>query len=201
LDDLLSRRNFDDLEPPSLVIVGLGNPGDKYTRTRHNAGFWFIDRLAKKHSITLERRHQSALIGEGVIGDDSVVLVKPRTFVNRSGEAVRYLLARYRIKPDKLLIVYDEINLPPGKLRLRPGGSAGGHNGIRSIIESAGTQEFPRLRIGVGRQEDGDSQIDHVLGKLPPDEQKAVDDAIERGVDAVSNLLTEGIDRAMNKFN
>lgn len=186
---------------PSLIIVGLGNPGSQYAGTRHNIGFWCVDYLAKEHSITLERRHKTALIGEGIIEDRRVVLAKPRTFVNRSGEAVSYLLARYRVTPAELLIVYDEINLPPGKLRLRPQGSAGGHNGIRSIIEAIGTQDFPRLRVGVGRPPDGADQIGHVLGALPPEEREATEDAIERVVQAVSCLLTDGIDTAMNRFN
>ncbi len=121
--------------------------------------------------------------------------------MNRSGESVKYLLARYRISPESLLIVYDDINLPPGKLRLRVRGSAGGHNGIRSIIEALGSQDFSRLRLGVGRQEDGGDQIGHVIGKMHRDEQKEVDDAIDRAVQSVTSLLTDGIDTTMNRFN
>ena len=188
-------------EPPSLIVVGLGNPGPKYAETRHNAGFWCIDRLAKKHSITLERKHKTSIIGEGIIEGKRVVLVKPRTFVNLSGESVRYLMARYSVKPKDILVVYDDINLPPGRLRLRVRGSAGGHNGIKSIIETTGTQEFPRMRVGVGHQEDGDDQIQHVIGSIPPDERKVIDESVERVVQSVSTLLTEGIDVTMNKFN
>lgn len=184
-----------------MIVVGLGNPGPKYAETRHNAGFWCIDQLAKEHSIKLERKHKTAIIGEGFIGGKRVVLVKPRTFVNLSGEAVRYLLARYRVKPKDILVVYDDINLPPGKLRLRTGGSAGGHNGIKSIIEATGTQEFPRMRVGVGKQADGENQIQHVIGRIPPDERKAIDESVERVVQSVSTLLTEGMDVTMNKFN
>ena len=135
-------------ERPSLVVVGLGNPGPQYSRTRHNVGFWCIDRLAANHSIDIRRRHRTSLIGEGTIGDTRVVLAKPRTFVNRSGDAVRYLLARYRVSPGDVLIVCDDVALDPGKIRLRPSGSAGGHNGLKSIIEALGTQQFARLRRG-----------------------------------------------------
>ena len=188
-------------DPPSLVIVGLGNPGGEYAGTRHNIGFWCLDRLAKEHSVTFSRRNRSALVGEGVIEGRRVALAKPRTFVNRSGGAITYLLARFRVSPQKLLIIYDDINLPVGKLRLRPRGSAGGHNGIKSIIEAVGTQDFPRIRVGVGRPSSDGNQIDHVLGAMSPEEQEATDDALKRVVQAVSSLLIEGIDATMSKFN
>ena len=188
-------------DPPSLVIVGLGNPGGEYAGTRHNIGFWSLDRLAKEHSVTFSRRKRSALVGEGVVEGRRVALAKPRTFVNRSGGAITYLLARFRVSPRKLLIIYDDINLPVGKLRLRPRGSAGGHNGIKSIIEAVGTQDFPRMRVGVGRPSSDGNQIDHVLGAMSPEEQEATDDALKRVVQAVSTLLTEGIDATMSKFN
>ncbi len=188
-------------DPPSLVIVGLGNPGGEYAGTRHNIGFWSLDRLAKEHSVTFSRRNRSALVGEGVVEGRRVALAKPRTFVNRSGGAITYLLARFRVSPRKLLIIYDDINLPVGKLRLRPRGSAGGHNGIKSIIEAVGTQDFPRMRVGVGRPSSDGNQIDHVLGAMSPEEQEATDDALKRVVQAVSTLLTEGIDATMSKFN
>ena len=171
LDAILGKRER-HTGPPSLVVVGLGNPGSKYANTRHNAGFWCIDRLVKEHSVTLERRNRQALIGDCDIEGQRVILAKPRTFVNRSGGAVSYLLARYRVTPKELLIVYDEIALPTGKIRLRIKGSAGGHNGIKSIIEALGTQDFPRLRIGVGGTPEGGNQIEHVLGKLSPEEQR-----------------------------
>ncbi len=187
--------------PPSLIVVGLGNPGPEYADTRHNAGFWCVDALAAKHRITLERRHRAAIIGEGEIAGCRVALVKPRTFVNRSGAAIRYLTARYAVPIDRLLIVCDDINLTPGKLRLRRKGSAGGHNGIKSAIEAAGSQGFPRLRIGVGRPADGTGQIEHVIGPMQRDERKVIDEAVERAVDAVACLLSDGIDEAMSRFN
>ena len=200
LDAILDRRER-HAGTPSLVVVGLGNPGSKYANTRHNAGFWCIDRLAKEHSVTLERRNRQALIGDCGIEGQRVILAKPRTFVNLSGEAVSYLLARYKVSSQNLLVICDDIALPTGKIRLRARGSAGGHNGIKSIIEALGTQDFPRLRIGVGGTPEGGNQIEHVLGKLSPEEQKAVDDAVERAVKLVCSLLIDGIDTAMNRFN
>ena len=188
-------------EPPALAVVGLGNPGAEYAATRHNAGFWCIDALARKHAIRLERRRSSAIIGEGVIADCTVALVKPRTYVNRSGAAIRYLQARYALPSDRLLIVCDDINLPPGKLRMRAKGSAGGHNGLKSVIDAAGSQAFPRLRIGVGMPADGAGQIEHVIGPMPPDEREILDAAVERAADAIACLLAEGIQETMSRFN
>ena len=188
-------------EPPALAVIGLGNPGAEYAVTRHNAGFWCIDALARKYAIRLERRRSAAIIGEGAIANRPVALVKPRTYVNRSGAAIRYLQARYALPTDKLLIVCDDINLPPGKLRLRDKGSAGGHNGLKSIIEAAGSQDFPRLRIGVGRPADGAGQIEHVIGPMPPDEREILDAAVERAADAIACLLAEGIQETMSRFN
>ena len=195
------RKSTPRPEPPSLIVVGLGNPGPEYAGTRHNAGFWCIDLLSKRHDITMERRHRSAIIGEGEIGDMRVVLVKPRTYVNRSGAAVSYLKARYGLPTDKMLIVCDDINLAPGRLRLRRKGSAGGHNGIKSVIEAAGSQDFPRLRIGVGRPPEGRGQIEHVIGPMEPEDRETVDEAVERAADAVSCLLSEGMDETMSRYN
>lgn len=201
LQSLRSQKDKRQANPLSLVIVGLGNPGPEYAVTRHNAGFWCVDALASKHSITLERRNRSAIVGEGEIEDHRVVLVKPRTYVNRSGAAINYLTARYAAPIDKLLIVCDDINLPPGKLRMRRKGSAGGHNGIKSVIEAAGSQEFPRLRIGVGRPPEGTGQIEHVIGPMDSQDREVVDEAVERAAEAIECLLTEGIDEAMSRFN
>ena len=195
--DRLGRRPA----PPSAVIVGLGNPGTEYTDTRHNLGFWCLDLLARAHSITLSRRHRSALLGEGVIQGHRVALVKPRTFVNRSGAAASYLLARYRIPPERLLVIYDELELPLGKIRLRPEGGAGGHNGIKSIIETIGTPAFPRLRIGIGRPPAGVDPVEYVLGTMAADERERAGQAVERAADAVVAALVDGVPAAMNRFN
>ena len=195
----LPRRRADRL--PDLIVVGLGNPGSEYAQTRHNVGAWCVDRIAKDYAITMSRRHRTSLIGEGVIDGRRVALARPRTFVNLSGRSATYLLARYRVPSKRLLVIYDEMDLAPGTIRLRPGGSGGGHNGIKSIIAALGTQEFPRLRVGIGRPEPGADRVDYVLGTMSPDERGAVDDSIGRAVQAVVTLLTEGIDVAMNRFN
>ena len=188
-------------EPPSIIIVGLGNPGSQYARTRHNVGFWCVDRIASDHSIAFSRRHRSALVGEGGIEGHRVVLAKPRTFVNRSGQAVAYLLARYGVSPRELLVICDDMNLPQGTIRLRPEGSAGAHNGLKSIIEAAGTQDFPRLRVGIGHPPEGADQVEHVLGTMSEDEQQTADRAVELAAQAFVGLLTDGITVAMNRFN
>ena len=187
--------------PPSWVIVGLGNPGSQYAETRHNVGFWCVDRIASEHSVALSRRHRSSIIGEGEVEGHRVVLAKPRGFVNRSGTAIEYLLARYSVSPRALLVVYDDMELPLGRLRLRPDGSAAGHNGLRSIIEALGTQEFPRLRIGIGRPPPGLDPVEYVLGTMSKEERVVVDKAVERAARTVESLLVEGIDVAMNSFN
>ena len=187
--------------PPEMIVVGLGNPGDRYRDTRHNIGFWCVDRLAGDHGIKLSRRQRRALIGEGVIEGRRIVLARPRTYVNRSGEAVAYLLTRYAVSPGQLLVVYDDMDLPLGKLRLRPSGSAGGHNGVKSIIDVVGSREFPRLRLGIGRPADGVHQVEHVLGTMSPDDRRGIDEAVERAADAVASVISEGITEAMNRFN
>ena len=195
------RRLKGALETPDLIVVGLGNPGPQYENTRHNAGWWLIDLLAKRHSIEIRRAHSTTRIGVGKMGGCAVALAKPRTHVNGSGEAVRYLLARFRTTPARLLIVYDETALPPGRLRLRPEGGAAGHNGIKSIIDALGSQKFQRLRIGVGRPPPGTDMVGWVLGEMPRDDQQAVDDAIERAADAVLALMNDGIDATMSRYN
>ena len=200
LDALLGNRQ-QPTEPPSRIIVGLGNPGEKYAGTRHNAGFWCVDRIAKENGIKFSRKNRSTLVGEGVIEGQRVVLAKPRTFVNRSGASVTYLLARFGAKPQQLLVIYDELNLPLGKLRLRPHGSAAGHNGVKSIIEALGTDDFPRLRFGIGRPDPQSDQIGFVIGQMEEDERQKANEMVERTAEAVSSLLNDGIDVAMNKFN
>ena len=183
------------------LIVGLGNPGERYEKTRHNVGFWCIDRLGERHSIKINRRSRLALTGEGRIGDEDVVLAKPRTFVNDSGTAVTSLMARYRASAADLLVVYDDMDLPAGKLRLRPDGGPGGHNGIKSIIGALGTQGFARLRVGVGRPGQGDDQIEHVLGRAGAADQSLVDAAVDTAIEVIACYLSEGVETAMNRFN
>ena len=196
-----SRRLKGPVETPDLIVVGLGNPEPHYLRTRHNAGWWLIDLLAKRHEVNIRRAHSTTRLGVGHIDDRSVALAKPRTHVNGSGAAVRYILDRLRATQDKLLIVYDETALPSGKMRLRPEGGAAGHNGIKSIIESLGNQSFRRLRIGVGSPPLGTDRVGWVLGEMSESEQELVDGALLRAADAVTCLLEDGIDVAMSRFN
>ena len=201
LKKLIRGKNSVETLKPNLIIVGLGNPEPHYARTRHNAGWWLVDLLADKHDIPIGRAHRTTRLGVGAVGEYTIALAKPRTHVNGSGGAVRYLLARFRTTQDRLLIVYDETALPPGKLRLRPRGSAAGHNGMKSIIEALGNQDFARLRIGVGRPPPGGDMVGWVLGEMSAEDQELVDDAIVRAADSILYLLEEGVDRAMNKVN
>ena len=184
-----------------LLVVGLGNPGIRYASTRHNVGFRFIDLLAKKAEIRLNDRRAKAVLGQGRIAGHEVVLVKPRTFMNNSGEGVEYLLARFGGRPSELLVVYDEMALPTGRIRLRASGSHAGHNGIRSIISAVQTDGFPRLRIGVGQPSNSGESVPHVLGKFSKEEEPLIAQAVQDAVSAVRCMLEESIDVAMNRFN
>lgn len=191
------------------LIVGLGNPGKAYARNRHNIGFRCINHLAKLYSISMKRHQCRAQVGVGRIGDVEVLLAKPKTFVNSSGEAVVRLMHKHNIPINDLIVIYDDLDLPFGKLRLRPGGSAGGHKGIKSIISALGSQDFCRIKVGIGRptREDGapvtdeDTIVGYVLSDFTPQEEKAIKRAVARVAESIYSLLTEGITAAMNKFN
>ena len=184
-----------------LIVVGLGNPGAKFTASRHNVGFRFVDQLARKNEIRLNDRRAKAVMGRGQIYGQEVVLAKPRTFMNNSGEGVEYLLNRFGCQPSDLLVVYDEMALPAGRIRLRIRGSHAGHNGIKSIISYVQTENFPRLRIGVGQPEQGEPIIPHVLGKFNKEEESLIANAVQNAVEAVKCILEEDIDTAMNRYN
>ena len=183
------------------LLVGLGNPGEHYAGTRHNVGRRCVDRLAEANSITFSQRRRHAEIGEGLIAGHPVVLAKARTFMNESGKAVQSLLARYRASPADLLVIYDDMDLPVGKLRLRARGSPGGHNGMRSVVDAIGTTGFPRMRIGIDRPSSAAEEVEHVLGVIPPEERGKIDEAVDRASQAVECMLTEGIDAAMDRVN
>ncbi len=189
------------------LIVGLGNPGAKYDRTRHNIGFEVIDALAKQYpdvSLVDNKRFQGAA-GEFRSGSDRTVLLKPTTFMNNSGQAVRAVLDWYKLAPESVLVVYDDMDLPTGKLRLRLSGGAGGHNGMKSIIAHLGTKEFPRLRVGIGSTNKGEERdqavVSHVLGRFAPEDRKIVDAVIPMAVDAIDLSLRKGFERSMNLYN
>jgi PTH1 family peptidyl-tRNA hydrolase len=183
------------------LIVGLGNPGLRYRDSRHNVGFRCVDLLARKWGINLSERRAKAVLGQGQRSGHDVVLAKPRTFMNNSGEGVAYLLTRFAGQPSDLVVIYDDMALPVGKLRVRPGGSDGGHNGIRSIIATLKTQAFPRIRVGIGPPPPGHDQVEHVLGRSSSAEALLISEAMEKVADAVDCLLEEGIAVAMNRFN
>ncbi len=190
------------------LLVGLGNPGKKYDRTRHNVGFEVIDKLAKHWTVKLEdNKRFHGNVGEVHFGPEKrLILLKPTTYMNRSGQAVRAILDWYKLSPDDVLVIYDDMDLPVGKLRFRLSGSAGGHNGMKSIIAHLGTQDFPRLRLGISRIDKSSGQtsdkvVGHVLGRFAPDERKIVDAAIELASEAVEFGLRKGIEQSMNLYN
>jgi PTH1 family peptidyl-tRNA hydrolase len=189
------------------LIVGLGNPGPVYSHNRHNVGYWSVNRLARLHGIPLKAR-RLATIGQGAIAGIPVLLGKPRTFVNRSGHAVAALLRNFQVKPDQMLVICDDLDLPAGRLRLRPGGGHGGQKGLRSIIGTIGSGGFPRLRIGIGRPVvDGEPSwepevvADYVLSDPTPQEAEALQGAAAEAAEAVETVLREGLEAAMNRYN
>jgi len=182
------------------LIVGLGNPGKEYKSNRHNIGFSLVDLLGRGWEIELKKRRHHGLYGSGVYGDESVVLLKPQTFMNNSGTCVAEAVNFYKLTPNDLLVVVDDMALPMGQLRLRRGGSAGGHNGLKDIQEKLGTQEFSRLRIGIGPAATVDA-ISHVLGDFAPQERILIEQALKTSVDAVECWINHGIDETMNRYN
>jgi len=186
-----------------LLIIGLGNPGGGYSKTRHNAGFLLLDYLARKHGMRFSSRECLSQTARGEIHGKQVVLAKPRTYMNLSGQAVSKLARKYRAGPREIIVVHDDLDLRPGQLRLRSGGSSAGHKGIESIIACLGTRDFVRLKIGIGRPPGclEDDVVDYVLGTYTPEEQDLVDSVISRGTEALECLLEEGLEDAMNRFN
>ena len=182
------------------LIVGLGNPGAEYERTRHNVGWHVLDAFARKFRIDITRHEKNALTGSGRVAGGSVMVAKPLTYMNLSGDAVRLLTNAYLESTDDLMVVYDDIDLPLGRLRIRPNGSAGTHNGMRSIISTINTEKFPRLRVGIGSAEQGRLR-DYVLDEFTAEEQPIVDRAVERAVDALLLFARGDLKRAMNQFN
>ncbi len=182
------------------LIVGLGNPGKKYELTRHNIGFETIELLSKRLDIPINKTKFKALIGEGRIGNEKVVLAKPQTFMNLSGESVMAMMSFYGIEPEQLIVIYDDIDTAPGKIRIRKKGSAGTHNGMRNIIYLLKKDEFPRVRIGIGKQVHGDL-ADYVLGRFSKEEIPIIGEAMDRAADSVLVMIEKSVDEAMNQFN
>lgn len=184
------------------LIAGLGNPGGKYDGTRHNMGFDTIDYLVEKHRIPQGGVKFNAMYGKGIIGGEKVILMKPLSYMNLSGGPIRDMVNYFKIDPEtELIVVYDDIDLDPGALRIRKQGSAGGHNGIKDIIQQLGTQKFLRIKVGVGAKPKGWDLADYVLGRFADSDRKLVDEAIRMAGDAVELMISDGPDAAMNEYN
>jgi PTH1 family peptidyl-tRNA hydrolase len=186
------------------LIVGLGNPGPGYAGNRHNVGFRCIDYLSRKHGIPINKRRLrlkslNTIHGSGEIAGTPVVLAKPRTYMNLSGTAVAQLVHRFDVSPGDIIVIYDDMDLPTGKIRIRPTGGAGGHNGVASIIASLGNADFTRIRIGIGRPDS--DEVSYVLSDFDEGERKAIDEALSRAADAIRCILAEGLEAAMNRYN
>ena len=184
------------------IVVFLGNPGARFDGTRHNVGFMTADAFAEKHNVKIDRVKYKALIRQVDLGDESVLLMKPQTFMNLSGDAVREAMNFYKIPTDHILVISDDVSLPVGKLRIRRSGSAGGHNGLKDIIAKCGGEGFPRIKVGVGEKPHPDYDMaDWVLSRFVGDDAKAIADTTKRAADAVEVLITQGVDKAMAKYN
>lgn len=183
-----------------FIIVGLGNPGKKYETTRHNVGFHSIDIIARRNQIEINKLKHKALYGEGFISTEKTILIKPQTFMNRSGESLLDVVKYYKIPAEQLILIYDDIDILVGSIRIREKGSAGTHNGMKSIVYQLQTDLFPRIRIGVGRPQNQDL-ADYVLSPFPKQEISLMREAIERASLAAEEIVTQGIQKAMNKYN
>ncbi|MCD8118760.1 MAG: aminoacyl-tRNA hydrolase [Lachnospiraceae bacterium] len=184
------------------IITGLGNPTPEYRGTRHNVGFAAIDRMAEKMGCSVLEKMKKAHVGSGRVGSQKVLLAKPQTYMNLSGESVRALADFYKIDPEsELIVICDDINLPPGKVRIRAKGSAGGHNGLKNIILNLGTDQFIRVRVGVGARPDRMDLADYVLGRPSGEDRELMEEGIAKAAEAALAIVTDGVDAAMNKFN
>ena len=183
------------------LIAGLGNPSRTYEGTRHNIGFTMIDAIGNKFGIDVTTKKHKALVGRGMIEGMRVILAKPQTYMNLSGESIREITDFYKIEPENIIIIYDDISLDVGQLRIRKKGSAGGHNGIKNIIAHLGTQEFPRIKVGVGDKPPRMDLADYVLSRFSKEDREKMEQAFKDAAEAVEVMITEGADAAMNRFN
>jgi PTH1 family peptidyl-tRNA hydrolase len=194
------RRKPSAIEPPSWMILGLGNPGPEYRGTRHNVGFEVIDAIADQFRIKLSESKHKARYGIGTVAGASVALVKPLTFMNLSGEAAAPLAKMWSLTPDRILVVADDLDMVTGRVRMKPKGSAGGHNGHKSLIRHLGTEEYPRIKIGISRV-DRSETVDHVLGTFPPDERERINEAVRHVIRGIEVLMDRGLDAAITFVN
>lgn len=183
------------------LIIGLGNPEEEYSKTRHNMGFDTINKLAKKYNIEINKNKFQGLYETATIEGQKVVLIKPQTYMNLSGNCVKEFVDFYKIENENILVIYDDMDIEPGTIKIRKKGSAGGHNGMKSIIQILRTEEFPRIRIGIGRPEHNGDEINYVIGAIPDEEIPKLEEGTENAKEAIIEILKNGIDSAMNKFN
>lgn len=195
------QKNEPGFAKDSYVIVGLGNPGKEYAETRHNMGYKAIDVLSSDENIEIRRNKFHSLIGQGRIAGKKVILVKPETYMNRSGIAVREAAMYFNVAPENLIVIYDDIDLPSGSIRIRKSGGAGTHNGMKSVVEQLGIKDFVRIRIGVGAAEAGEDLVDRVIGEVPKAERELLQKAAAEAAAAVKDIITIGVDNAMNRHN
>ncbi len=184
-----------------IIIAGLGNPGKEYDKTKHNVGFWVIDQLAKQYNIDVTKFKHKALIGDGTILGKKVLLVKPQTYMNLSGESIREILKFYKIPLEQFYVIYDDTSLPLSTVRIREKGSAGGHNGIKNIISHLGTEDFVRIKVGIGEKPNGWDLADYVLAKFSKDDEPLILSGVDKACHAIEIILTENIKEAMNQTN
>ena len=183
------------------LIVGLGNPEEEYSKTRHNMGFNTINKISKQYEISVEKKNFKGLYGIGNIENKKVILLKPQTYMNLSGESIQEVMHYYKIKLEELIVIYDDMDIEKGIVKIRKKGGPGTHNGMKSVVHCINSQEFARVRVGIGMPEDTTELINYVIGELPKDEMEILDKATTKAKDAVIEILKNGIDKAMNKFN
>lgn len=184
-----------------ILVAGLGNPGKEYINTKHNVGFLTVDEISRRVGIELNKKKFHSSFGDGLFGDSRLLLIKPDTYMNRSGEAVASVQQFYNLPAENILVVYDEMDLPVGTVKIKPGGGSAGHNGIKSIISQMGSSDFVRIRIGIGKPRSGTGGANHVLSGFSKSEQEEIEESIVRASDAVLEIIESGLQTAMNKFN
>ena len=183
------------------LIIGLGNPEEEYSKTRHNMGFNAINKIAEQYGIKVNKSKFQGLYESAIIENQKVMLVKPQTYMNLSGECIKQFVDFYKIQKEEILVIYDDMDIEPGKIKIRKKGGAGGHNGMKSIIKMLGTEEFARIRLGIGRPEHNGDDINYVIGSIPEEEIPKLEEGVEKAKKAVIEILKNGVDSAMNKLN
>ena len=183
------------------LIIGLGNPEEEYSKTRHNMGFNVINKIAEKYNMQITKEKFNGLYESGVIENEKVILIKPQTYMNLSGNCICEFVNFYKVEKENILVIYDDMDVEPGTIKIRKKGSSGGHNGMKSIIQMLGTEEFPRIRIGIGRPEHSGDEINYVIGAIKEDDILKLEQGVQKAEKAVEEILKNGIDIAMNKFN